>query len=128
MGEDTVTGDAGRGSLGPAGTKLQQKPKRLCLTGAYITEVRRPSRGEERNCGSGRPTRTAADLVCFAPLLLAESLPRKRFLSPTLLAGLHVEAVLLDFLNDVFLLHLALETPQSIFQGLTFLNDDFSHV
>jgi len=26
-----------------------------------------------------------------------------------------------------FLLHLALETPQSIFQGFTSLDDDFSH-
>jgi len=29
-----VSGEAGRGSHGPAGTKLGEKPKRLCLTGA----------------------------------------------------------------------------------------------
>jgi hypothetical protein len=29
-----VSGDAGRGSLGPAGTKLKHVPKLLCLTGA----------------------------------------------------------------------------------------------
>jgi hypothetical protein len=29
-----VSGDAGRGSLGPAGTKLKHHPKLLCLTGA----------------------------------------------------------------------------------------------
>jgi hypothetical protein len=66
-------------------------------------------------------------LIRFPPLLLAQSLPRKRFFCPALLAGFHVEAVLLDFLNDVFLLHLALETPQGIFQGFALLNDDFSH-
>src|SRR6266436_8651692 len=66
-------------------------------------------------------------LVRFPPLLLAQSLPRKRFFRPALLAGFHVEAVLLDFLDDVFLLHLALETPQGIFQGFTLLDDDFSH-
>src|SRR5208282_4643714 len=53
-------------------------------------------------------------LVLLATLLLAQSLPRKRFFGPALLAGLHVEAVLLDFLNDVFLLHLALKPPQCI--------------
>src|SRR5712671_3641824 len=67
------------------------------------------------------------NLIRFPPLLLAQSLPRKRFLGPALLAGFHVEAVLLDFLDDVFLLHLALETPQGIFQGFILLDDDFSH-
>src|SRR6266436_4351678 len=67
------------------------------------------------------------NLIRFPPLLLAQSLPRKRFLGPALLAGLHVEAMLLDFLDDVFLLHLALETPQGIFQGFILLDDDFSH-
>ena len=66
-------------------------------------------------------------LVRFPPLLLAQSLPRKRFFRPALLAGFHIEAMFLDFLDDVFLLHLALETPQGIFQGFTLLDDDFSH-
>src|SRR5216684_233207 len=66
-------------------------------------------------------------LVRFPPLLLAQSLPRKRFLCPALLAGFHVEAVLLDFLDDVFLLHFALETAQGIFQRFALLDDDFSH-
>jgi hypothetical protein len=71
----------------------------------------------------GPPSR----LIRFPPLLFAQSLPRKRFLCPALLAGFHVEAVLLDFLDDVFLLHLALKTPQGIFQRFTLLDDDFSH-
>ena len=36
--------------------------------------------------------------------------------------------MLLDFFDDVFLLHFALETAQCIFQRLTFLNADFSHL
>jgi hypothetical protein len=36
--------------------------------------------------------------------------------------------VLLDFLDDVFLLHLALEPAQRIFQRLTFLNADFGQL
>jgi hypothetical protein len=66
-------------------------------------------------------------LVRFSPLLLAQSLPRKGFFGSAFLTGLHIEAVLLDFLNDVFLLHLALETAQCIFQRLAFLDNDFSH-
>jgi len=77
------------------------------------------------------PTRMAGAaerLVRFPPLLFAQSLPRKRFFGPALFTGLHIEAMLLDFLDDVFLLHLALETAQSVLQRFTFLDDDFSHV
>jgi hypothetical protein len=92
---------------------------------------------DSRKCGAeprrkriGGPgvTGTASlNLIRFPPLLLAQSLPRKRFLGPALLAGFHVEAVLLDFLDDVFLLHLTLEPAQGVFQGFTLLDDDFSH-
>jgi len=84
-----------------------------------------PNRG--LNHGSAALSFGEAELVRFSPLLLTQSLPRKRFLGTAFLAGLHVEAVLLDFLDDVFLLHLALETAQCIFQRLTFLDNDFSH-
>src|SRR5579859_4862935 len=113
MGDSSLGGSRER-SLGPAGTKLQQKPKRLCLTGP-----------DSRKCGA--EPRRGGRLVRFAPLLLAQSLPRKRFFGPAFFARLHVEAVLLDFLDDVFLLHLALEAAQGIFQRLTFLDNDFSH-
>jgi hypothetical protein len=36
--------------------------------------------------------------------------------------------MLLNFLDDVFLLHFTLKTTQGIFQRLTFLNADFSHL
>src|SRR5580704_11797646 len=75
-----------------------------------------------------REAGAAEKLVRFPPLLLAQSLPRKRFLGPALFTGLHIEAMLLDFLDDVFLLHLAFETAQSVLQRFTFLDDDFSHV
>jgi hypothetical protein len=64
-------------------------------------------------------------LILFATLLLAQSLPRKRFFSPALLARLHVEAVLLYFLNDVFLLHLPLKATERVLKRLTLLNDYF---
>src|SRR5215467_9895831 len=66
-------------------------------------------------------------LLRFPPLLLAQSLPRKRFFGPALFTGLHVETMLLDLLDDVFLLHFAFETPQRIFQRFILLDDDFRH-
>src|SRR5882672_178115 len=60
------------------------------------------------------------NLVRFPPLLLAQSLPRKRFFGPALFAGFHVKAMLLDFLDDVFWLHLALERRSA------FSRDSFS--
>ena len=68
------------------------------------------------------------NLVLFPPLLLAQTLARERLFRAALLARLHVITVLLDFLDDVFLLHLALETAQGIFQRLTFLNANFGHL
>ena len=75
-----------------------------------------------------RRAASRADLILLATLLLAQSLPRKRFFGPAFLSGLHVEAVLLDFLDDVFLLHFALKTAQCILKRFTLLNDDFGHV
>src|ERR1700675_4051508 len=90
------------------------------------TQTSLPNRGpESRKCGA--EPRNERKLIRFAPLLLAQSLPRKRFFGPAFLSGLHIEAMLLDFLDDVFLLHLALETAQGIFQRFTLLDDDFSH-
>jgi hypothetical protein len=66
-------------------------------------------------------------LILLTPLLLAEALTREGFLGASLLAGLHVVAVLLDLLDDVLRLNFALESPEGIFQGLTLLNDNFCH-
>src|SRR6266849_1201595 len=66
-------------------------------------------------------------LIQFAPLFLTQTLSRKRFLGPASFSGLHVKAVLLDFLDDVFLLHLALKASQGVLQGLCLLDDDFGH-
>src|SRR6266852_1828125 len=74
------------------------------------------------SCSSSR------NLILLAPLLLAQPFPRKRFFGPALFAGLHVETMLLDFLDDVFLLHLPLKAAQGIFQRFTLLDNDFCHV
>jgi len=66
-------------------------------------------------------------LVLLTPLLLPEALTREGFLGATLFTRFHVVAVLLDLLNDVLRLHLALESPEGILQGFTLLNDNFCH-
>ena len=64
--------------------------------------------------------------VCLIGLflagLLAIALAGQGLLHAHLLAWLHVIRVPLDFLDDVFLLHLALETAQCILKRFAFLN------
>ncbi len=79
------------------------------ILGSCARRLRRITEG--RPFLKDRPT----ELLRFPPLLLAQSLPRKRFFGPALFAGLHVETVLLNLLDDVFLLHFALKTPQCVF-------------
>ena len=78
-----------------------------------------------RTCLNG--PRLYGRLVLLTPLLLTETLARERLFGAPLFSRLHVIAVLLDFFDDVFRLHLSLEAAQSIFQRLTFLNDNFCH-
>jgi hypothetical protein len=47
--------------------------------------------------------------------------------SPALVAWLQVERVLLDVLDDVFLLHFSLEAAESTFDGLALLHLHFGH-
>ena len=106
-----ISGDAGRGSQGPANLK-PKNPTHLPDWGLIL--------------GSAAPSMAAKrKLIRFPPLLLTQSLPRKRFFGPALLAGFHVEAVLLYFLDDVFLLHFALKAAQCIFQRFTLLDNYF---
>ena len=66
-------------------------------------------------------------LVLLTPLFFPETFTREGFLCTTLFAGLQVIAVLLDFLDDVFRLHLALEATKCVLQRLTLLNNNFCH-
>jgi hypothetical protein len=75
----------------------------------------------------GRAVRLGV-LILLPPLLLAQSLARKRLFCAAFFPWLHVVAMLLDLFDDIFLLHFTLETAQRIFQRLTFLNADFSHL
>lgn len=64
-------------------------------------------------------------LVLFFARLLASSLASQRSFHTLLLAGLQVEGVTLNLLDDVFLLHLALKATKSVLEGLTLLKPNF---
>ena len=66
---------------------------------------------EQSRPGKERPF---AALVLFFARFLASSLASERSLDTLFLAGLQVEGVALDLLDNVFLLHLALEAAQSV--------------
>ena len=67
-----------------------------------------------------------AGLVRFATLLLARTLARQRLLGAATIAWLQVERMLLDILDDIFLLHLPLEATKRALDRLAFLNFHFS--
>jgi hypothetical protein len=64
-------------------------------------------------------------LLNFAPALFPVSLTRKRLLDTQFFARLQVKGMPLDLFNDVFLLYLTLESPESVFQGFTALESYF---
>jgi hypothetical protein len=66
-------------------------------------------------------------LLRLASEFFAIALARKRLLRPAFVAGFQIEGVLLDILDDVFLLHLPLESPEGALDRLTLLNLHFSH-
>src|SRR4051794_34572330 len=68
-----------------------------------------------------------ARLLQLPPEFLPVPLARQRLLGATLVAWLQIEGVLLDILDDVFLLHLPLEAPESALDRFALLNLDFSH-
>ena len=61
------------------------------------------------------------ELVLLLTDLLAIALACKRFFHTFLFTGLQIKRVTLDFLDDVFGLHLALKAPQGILKGFAFL-------
>ena len=60
-------------------------------------------------------------LILLLTDLLAIALASKRFFHALLFAGFQIKRVTLDFLDNVFRLHFALEATQSILKGFAFL-------
>lgn len=72
---------------------------------------------EETAC----PGYEAEKLILLLTDLLAITLACKRFLHAFLFTGFQIKRVTLDFLDDVFRLHLALKAPQCVLKGFAFL-------
>ena len=68
----------------------------------------------------------AFGLLLFFTRFFPAALACQSFFYTLLLAGLQIKRVALNLLNDVFLLHLAFEAAQCIFQRLALLQSNFS--
>jgi hypothetical protein len=66
-------------------------------------------------------------LLQLAPEFLPVALSRERLLRSTLVSRFQVEGMLLDILDDVFLLNLPLEPAESALDRFALLDFDFSH-
>src|SRR5262245_17990516 len=66
-------------------------------------------------------------LFRLAPELLPISLPSERLLGSSLVTGFQIEGMLLDVLDDVFLLNLPFEPAECAFDRFALLDLDFSH-
>ena len=64
-------------------------------------------------------------LVLFFANFLAGALTGERGLHAFLLTGFQVKGVAFYLFNDVFLLHFALKTAQSVFEGFPLLQSNF---
>ncbi len=82
--------------------------------------VTRESRTSVRCLATAAPS---CNLIRLRPFF--EHVFRQSCFRPLLLAGFQVEGVTLDHLNNVFLLHLAPEPTQCVFEGLALLKSDF---
>ena len=67
----------------------------------------------------------AFGLLLFFTRFFPAALACQSFFYTLLLAGLQIKRVALNLLNDVFLLHLAFEAAQRIFQRFALLQPDF---
>src|ERR1700733_1131424 len=72
------------------------------------------------------PSTAGTFSILFLACLFPGAFASERGLDAFLLSGLQIKGVSFDLLNDVFLLHLALETPQGIFEGFSLLKANFS--
>jgi hypothetical protein len=77
---------------------------------------------EHSRPGKERPF---AALILFLARFLASPLASKSGLDALFLTGFQVKGVALDLLDNVFLLHLALEAAQSVLKGFPLLKSYF---
>ena len=68
----------------------------------------------------------AQPLIRLATLLLARTFTRQRLFGAAPITRLQIVRMLLDILDDIFLLYLPFEATECAFNGFAFLNLDFS--
>ena len=71
---------------------------------------------------------TLCRLILFLARFLSSTFASQRGLDALFLAGLQVEGVALDLLDNVFLLHLAFEAAKSVLEGFTLLKSYLSQL
>ena len=76
----------------------------------------------------GRAVTTLVLLFLLFASFLPAAFACQGFLDSLFLAGLQIKGVPLDLLNNVFLLHFALEPPQSVLEGLALLRPNFGQL
>src|SRR5450759_790515 len=72
------------------------------------------------------PTRSGLRSLRFAAELLARAFTRERLLGAAAIPWFQVEGMLLDILDDIFLLYLPLEPAQRALDGFAILHFHFS--
>lgn len=70
--------------------------------------------------------RRARRLITVKTRFLTHSFARQRFLHTAPFARFQIVRMFLDLFDDIFLLYLALEAAQSVFERFTFLKPNFS--
>jgi hypothetical protein len=87
-------------------------------------DATRPGGGqiEQGRPGTGRPFNASVLLLAN---FLASALASERRLHAFLFTGFEIKGVALNLLNNVFLLHFALEAAQSVLKGFTLLQSNF---
>jgi len=80
---------------------------------------------EQGHSGKKRPFPA---LILFFTCLFSSAFTCQRSFHTLLFAGLQVKGVTFHFLDDVFLLHLALEAAKGVFQRLALLKPNFCQI
>ena len=98
---------------------LTARPSRYCSSGGCVPHERNKKR-------TGSPFGDPLTLsVLLLPRLFSASLASQRFFHTFLFTRFQIKRVPFDFLDDVFLLHLAFEPAQRVFEGFSLLQSYF---
>jgi len=105
-------------------TQALRKEEKRCRSNdcRHLFFTKRRGKRMGRRLGAATHVLSILFFACFFPAAFAG----ERFLDALFFAGLQVKGVALDLLDDVFLLHLALESPQCILEGFALLKSDLS--